>query len=52
MSGFTRWILHHKLLVALFWLIVTVVGILTVSRATGALSKQFSSPGQESSDHE
>ncbi|HEY7909646.1 MAG TPA: MMPL family transporter, partial [Thermomicrobiales bacterium] len=49
MAGFTRWILRHKLLVALFWLTVTVVGILTVSQATGALSKQFSSPGQESS---
>src|SRR6478672_2653315 len=49
MSGFTRWILRHKLLVALFWLTVIVVGILTVGRATGALSKQFSSPGQESS---
>lgn len=49
MSGFTRWILRHKLIVALFWLIVTVVGILTVSHASGALSKQFSSPGQESS---
>jgi len=49
MSGFTRWILRHKLIVALFWLIVTVVGILTVSQASGALSKQFSSPGQESS---
>jgi len=49
MAGFTRWILRHKLLVALFWLAVTVVGILTVSQASGALSKQFSSPGQESS---
>ncbi|MGI8858352.1 MAG: hypothetical protein ACR2JW_21630 [Thermomicrobiales bacterium] len=49
MSTFTRWVLRHKLLVALFWLTVTVVGILMVARATGALSKQFSSPGQESS---
>jgi putative drug exporter of the RND superfamily len=49
MAGFTPWILRHKLLVALFWLTVTVVGILTVSQATGALSKQFSAPGQESS---
>jgi len=49
MAGFTRWILRHKLIVALFWLAVTVVGMLTVSRASGALSKQFSSPGQESS---
>ena len=49
MPGFTRWILRHKLLVAFFWITVTVVGILTVGRASGALSKQFSSPGQESS---
>src|SRR5437868_127268 len=50
MSGFTRWILRHKLLVAMFWLTVTIVGILTVARASGALSKSFSSPGQESAD--
>ena len=50
MIGFTRWILRHKLLVALFWLTVTVVGILTVARVTGALSKQFAAPGQEGYD--
>ncbi len=49
MTRFTHWILRHKLIVTLFWLTVTVVGILTVSQAAGALSKQFSSPGQESS---
>jgi putative drug exporter of the RND superfamily len=47
MAGFTRWILRHKLLVAVFWLIVTAVGIATVGQATGALSKQFTGPGRE-----
>ncbi|HET8632029.1 MAG TPA: MMPL family transporter [Thermomicrobiales bacterium] len=47
MAAFTRWILGHKLLVALFWVAVTVVGGLTVGRATGALSQQFASPGSE-----
>ncbi len=47
MTGFTRWLLRHKLLVTFFWLTVTVVGILTVAQATGALSKQFSEPGRE-----
>ena len=48
MAGFTRWILRHKLIVAVFWLLVTVVGIATVSRATGALSQTFALPGEES----
>jgi len=47
MAAFTRWILRHKLLVALFWLAVTTVGILTVSQVTGSLSKQFTGPGRE-----
>jgi RND superfamily putative drug exporter len=50
MTQFTRWILRHKLFVTLFWLTVTVVGILTASQATGALSKDFSNPGRESYD--
>ncbi len=50
MIGFTRWILRHKRLVALFWVIVTVVGVLTVGRATGALSRQFAAPGREPYD--
>jgi len=47
MVRFTRWVLRHKLLVALFWLTVTGVGILTVAQVTAALSKQFTGPGRE-----
>ena len=48
MAGFTRWILRHKLIVAVFWVLVTAVGIVTVSRATAALSQTFTLPGEES----
>ncbi|HZB97143.1 MAG TPA: MMPL family transporter [Candidatus Sulfotelmatobacter sp.] len=41
---FTRWILSHKLFVASFWVIVTVVGLASASSANNALSKQFSAP--------
>ncbi len=47
MTGFTRWVLRHKLIVALFWVGMTVIGMITVSRSTAALSKQFSEPGRE-----
>lgn len=47
MAGFTRWMLGHKLLVALFWVLVTAVGALFVSRAIDALSFSLSAPGQE-----
>ncbi len=50
MSRFTGWILRHTLIVALFWLVVTVVGIATVSHATAALSQRFTLPGEESYD--
>lgn len=45
MSSLTRWVLCHKLLVVVFWLIVGVAGFAFVSRATGALSQQSSVPG-------
>ncbi|MHB8575512.1 MAG: MMPL family transporter, partial [Dehalococcoidia bacterium] len=48
MAGFSRWILRHKRIVGLFWLVVTVVGIATVSKATAALSQKFTLPGEES----
>lgn len=47
MATFTRWILAHKLVVALAWLIITVVGFVFVQSATNALSQQFSLPGQK-----
>jgi RND superfamily putative drug exporter len=47
MSQLTRWVLAHKLLIVLFWSIVTVAGFAFVSSATGALS-QNTSIGSES----
>jgi len=47
MGAFTRWILAHKLIVAGSWLIIFVVGALSTSSATNALSFKFDLPGQE-----
>jgi RND superfamily putative drug exporter len=47
MSTLTRWILSHKLIVVLFWLILTVVGLASAQKATSALSQQFTVPGGE-----
>jgi RND superfamily putative drug exporter len=43
----TRWVLAHKRTVTIFWILVTLVGIGTVSQATSSFSKQFSVPGRE-----
>ncbi len=43
----TRWVLRHKRAVAGFWLLVTIIGIATVSQATKAFSTEFSVPGRE-----
>lgn len=47
MAGLTRWVLRRKLIIAIFWLIVTLAGFAFVQRATNALSQQFSLPGQQ-----
>ena len=46
MSSLTRFALRHKALVALFWLAVTVAGVLTVSGTTHRMTNDFSMPGQ------
>src|SRR5579884_1632939 len=45
MSTLTRWILSHKLIVVLFWTVLTVAGIASARSATNALSQQFTAPG-------
>ncbi len=45
MTSFTRLALRHRRLVALAWLVLTVVGALTVSSATSRLSHGFNTPG-------
>jgi len=47
MTSITQWVLAHKRIVAIAWLIVTLAGIATVGSATGAFSKKFSVPGRE-----
>jgi putative drug exporter of the RND superfamily len=47
MEQMTRWILRHRRLVVIAWLVLTVVGIATVSSATKAMDQKFSVPGRE-----
>jgi RND superfamily putative drug exporter len=46
-SAITRWVLAHKRIVVLFWVVLTVVGIATVNQATKAMDQKFSVPGKE-----
>jgi putative drug exporter of the RND superfamily len=46
MTFITRQVLAHKRIVAAFWIVITVVGIATVSQSTKSFSKQFSVPGR------
>jgi len=46
MAALTRFVLRRKALVALFWLAVTVAGVLTVSGTTHRLTNSFAMPGQ------
>lgn len=46
-ASITRWVLAHKGLVTVAWVVITVVGIATVGNSTGAFSNQFSVPGRE-----
>jgi putative drug exporter of the RND superfamily len=48
MSSITRWVLAHKRIVAVFWIVLTLVGIATVSKAVNAMDQKFSVPGKES----
>src|SRR5260370_21348132 len=42
----TNFILRHKALVALFWLVLTVAGIATVGGTSHRMTNNFSMPGQ------
>ena len=45
MTSITHLALRHRRLVALVWIALTVVGVITVSSATGGLSHNFNTPG-------
>jgi putative drug exporter of the RND superfamily len=47
MTRITRWVLDHKRMVAGAWVLLTLVGMATVSSAVHSFSKTFSVPGRE-----
>jgi RND superfamily putative drug exporter len=46
MQALTRFVLGHKALVALTWLLVAVAGVMTISGTTHRMTNDFSMPGQ------
>ena len=50
MTPITHLVLRHRRLVLLAWIVLTVVGVLTVSSATGGLSQGFNTPGTRGYD--
>jgi RND superfamily putative drug exporter len=49
-QNFTRRVLRHKRLVALAWIVLTVVGMAAAGPASKALNQRFSVPGREGWD--
>ena len=47
MEKLTRWTLRHRRLVVAVWLVLTIIGIATVSNAVKAMDQKFSVPGRE-----
>ncbi|HWX95981.1 MAG TPA: MMPL family transporter [Solirubrobacteraceae bacterium] len=47
MAPLTRWVLAHKRIVVLFWVVLTLVGVASAGSATKALKQKFSVPGKE-----
>ncbi|HEV3047639.1 MAG TPA: MMPL family transporter, partial [Solirubrobacteraceae bacterium] len=47
MTSLTRWVLAHKRIVVGFWVVLTLVGMVSASSATKALKQKFSVPGRE-----
>ena len=46
MPALTRFVLRHKAIVALFWLLVAVAGVMTVGGTTHRMTNSFAMPGQ------
>jgi RND superfamily putative drug exporter len=46
-AAIARWVLAHKRLVIILWLILTVAGMATAGTTVGSLSKTFGVPGRE-----
>ena len=47
MASLTRWVLKHKRIVTLSWVVLTIAGIMAAGPATRALKQEFSVPGKE-----
>ena len=47
MSSLTRWVLAHKRIVVVFWIVLTIAGIMAAGPATKALDQKFSVPNKE-----
>ena len=47
MSSLTRWVLAHKRIVVVGWILLTVAGIAAAGPATNRLDQKFSVPGKE-----
>jgi putative drug exporter of the RND superfamily len=47
MTSLTRWVLAHKRLVVIFWVVLTLIGMASAGSATKALKQKFSVPGKE-----
>jgi putative drug exporter of the RND superfamily len=46
MQALTRFVLRHKLIVAMFWLVIAAAGVLTVGGTTHRMTNSFAMPGQ------
>ena len=47
MSSLTRWVLAHKRIVVLAWIVLTIAGMAAAGPASDALDQKFSVPGKE-----
>jgi len=47
MSSLTRWVLAHKRIVVVSWIVLLIAGIAAAGPASDALKQQFSVPGKE-----
>ncbi len=47
MSALTRWVLAHKRIVVIFWIVATIAGMMAAGPATDALDQKFSVPDKE-----
>ena len=47
MAPLTRWVLAHKRIVVIFWVVLTLIGMASSGSASKALKQKFSVPGKE-----